>query len=77
MYCIRLTGWLVEFLWVACVLIWRKDIASRDVANRAEIERNRATGGGRRPDSVGELDRRVASGHSTQLFTSQKKLFSF
>ena len=75
MYCIRLTGWLVEFLCVACVLIWRKDIASRDVANRAEIERNRATGGGRRPDSVGELDRRVASGHSTQLLSLKTLLF--
>lgn len=44
---------------VACVLIWCKHIASRNVANRAEIERNRTTGGENRPDSVGELDRRV------------------
>lgn len=60
-------------LWVACVLIWRKAIAWRGEANRAEIERNRATAGGRRPDSVGELDRRVARGHSTEKSNTKKK----
>jgi hypothetical protein len=55
------------------VLIWRKAIAWRGEANRAEIERNRATAGGRRPDSVGELDRRVARGHSTEKSNTKKK----